>query len=67
MFEMLPQSEGNIVGIRATGTLTDADYAELMPKLEALLVEHKRIRMLVDLGFDKRTLSRGLFGFNSLA
>ena len=53
MFEVLPQSEGKIVGIRATGTLTDADYADLMPKLEERIVEHRRIRLLVDLeGFE---------------
>ena len=53
MFEVLPQSEGKIVGIRATCTLTDADYADLMPKLEERIVEHRRIRLLVDLeGFE---------------
>ena len=53
MFEMLPQSEGKIVGVRATGKLTDADYAALMPFLEERIAEHKQIRMLVDLdGFE---------------
>lgn len=53
MFEILSESEGKVVGVRATGKLTDADYAELMPKLETLIAEHKRIRLLVDMeGFE---------------
>ncbi|MBL6957447.1 MAG: STAS/SEC14 domain-containing protein [Rhodospirillales bacterium] len=53
MFEMLPQSNGKIVGIRATGKLTDADYQEFMPELELLIEEHGSICLLVDLeGFD---------------
>jgi hypothetical protein len=54
MFEYLPESAGNVVGIRATGKLTDADYKNvLMPKLEKMFAEFGRLRLLfyMDEGF----------------
>ena len=43
----MPESEGNILGIRATGRLTEADYQEvLIPSLEALIKKHGKIRLL---------------------
>ena len=53
MFELLPQSAGNVVGIKATGRLTDADYREFMPRLEAIIGKFGALRRLVDLeGFE---------------
>ena len=47
MFEYLPEGAGNVVGVRATGTLTDADYKNvLMPKLEKMFAEFGRLRLL---------------------
>ena len=50
MIEFLPQSEGNAVGIKVSGTLTHEDYQEMIPKLESLLKQHDKINMLVQLG-----------------
>lgn len=49
MFEFLPESEGRFVALKAAGRLTDRDYKETIPKLEALIKEHGPIRLLVDL------------------
>jgi hypothetical protein len=34
------------VGLRVSGTLHEADYAELLPKLEDLFRQHGRLRLL---------------------
>jgi len=53
MFEVLPSTQDNIVGIHAIGKLTDADYQTILPGIEQRITEHHRIRMLVDLeGFE---------------
>ena len=46
MFQVMPESDGKIMGIRATGKLTDQDYQVLIPKLEALIKQHGKIRLL---------------------
>ena len=47
MIEIMKESEGNIVGIRATGTLTTADYDQvLIPKLEELSRQFDGLRAL---------------------
>jgi len=54
MIELMPESTGNIVGIRATGTLTGADYEKVfIPRLEELFGEYGRLRILLymDEGF----------------
>ena len=30
MFQIMPESEGKIIGLRATGKLTDQDYQEVL-------------------------------------
>lgn len=53
MFTMLPESDGNIVGVRAEGKLTDADYKAFLPRLEEIIAAQGPIRMLVDMeGFE---------------
>ena len=48
MIEFMPESKGNVIGIRATGTLTDADYKKvLIPRLEQLLAEYSRLRVIL--------------------
>ncbi len=48
MIELMPESAGNIVGIKATGTLTGADYENvLIPRLEELFGEYRRLRILL--------------------
>lgn len=46
MIEFLDRSHANIVGLRASGTLHEQDYAEFLPKLEALFAQHGKLRVL---------------------
>jgi hypothetical protein len=50
MFEVMKESEGNVIGVRMSGTAHKADYGELVPKVEALARQFGDIRMLCDLG-----------------
>ncbi len=50
MFDVLPESEGRRVFVKASGKLTDADYKALIPQLEAAIDRHGSIRLLVDMG-----------------
>jgi hypothetical protein len=44
MFQIIPESEGKIIGLRDTGKLTDQDYQEvLIPSLEALINQHAKV------------------------
>ena len=47
MIEFMPESGGNVVGVKASGKLTDADYEQtLIPKLEAAFRQHGRLNLL---------------------
>lgn len=47
MFEFLPESSGNLLGVKAHGKLTDQDYKEhLIPKFEALFKQHGKLKVL---------------------
>jgi SpoIIAA-like len=47
MIEFMPESTGPVVGIRATGTLTPADYQDLLiPQLDRLFEQYGKLRML---------------------
>ena len=51
MITILPNSEGNTLIIEASGKLTSEDYEEFfLPKLDALIKEHGRIRVVFYLG-----------------
>lgn len=53
MFEILPESKGNLLAIKASGKLTANDYEQvLLPKLEHLFKQHKRLKMLVEFSDD---------------
>ena len=55
MIEILPESSGKLLGVRATDRLTDKDYLEvLIPGLEAVIKKYGKIRLLcfMDEGFD---------------
>jgi SpoIIAA-like len=48
MIEFMPESKGSLVGVRAGGKLTDADYKEvLIPRLETLFHQHGKLRVLI--------------------
>ncbi len=49
MFVVLPESNGNMVGIGVSGTLRDADYGAFLPVLDDLIDEHGPLRVLLDL------------------
>jgi hypothetical protein len=55
MFEIMSESAGNILGVRATGKLTDEDYKNtFLPKLASVLKEHDSANLLLfcDEGFE---------------
>lgn len=48
MFEIMPESDGKTVGVRASGKLTDHDYRDfLVPKLEALFERYESLDVLI--------------------
>jgi hypothetical protein len=49
MFQELAESQGNVIGYKAIGKLTDDDYKEMVPKLDQLIEEKGNIRMLLQL------------------
>ncbi|NQV85045.1 MAG: STAS/SEC14 domain-containing protein [Rhodospirillales bacterium] len=49
MFKVLPESKGRRLYVRASGTLTDDDYKELMPRMEKAIDEFGRLRLFVDM------------------
>ncbi len=49
MIELLEGSEGKVIGIHASGRLSDSDYKTFIPKIEEQIDEHGRIRLLVDM------------------
>jgi SpoIIAA-like len=51
MIKVQPESERNILVVRAEAKLTDQDYKEvLIPRLEAIIREHGKARLLLDMG-----------------
>ncbi len=55
MLEVMPESQGKILWLRAAGKLTDRDYREVfVPRLEAVLREHGKARVLFHLDPDFR-------------
>ncbi len=53
MLEVMPESTGRILWLRAAGKLTDRDYREVfVPRLEAVIREHGKARVLFHLDPD---------------
>ncbi len=51
MIKVQPESERNILVVRAEARLTDQDYKEvLIPRLEAIIREYGKARLLLDMG-----------------
>lgn len=47
MIEILTGSEGNILGVKASGQLTDEDYEKvLIPRLEEVIFRDRRVRVI---------------------
>jgi hypothetical protein len=53
MIEVMEESRGKVVGLHVTGKLVEADYGQILPKLEALFREHGKLGVLfyADEGF----------------
>ncbi len=72
MLEILPESEANILGVKATGTLTSREIHEvLVPRLKALIQEHGQVRVLFSLdkdiqGLELEALQQDGFGRQEL-
>ncbi len=49
MFEILPESDGPYLSVKARGTLTHGAYAALEPELERRIAEHGKISALFDI------------------
>ena len=53
MIEVLSESEGNILVLKALGKLTDKDYKELLiPRLESIIHEYGKAQLLLEMGDD---------------
>jgi hypothetical protein len=49
MVEVLPDSKGNILALRARGLLTHQDYRRvIIPRLEAMIRGHGKVRFLLE-------------------
>ena len=60
MLQIMPESQGNIIGLRIAGKLTDRDYQEiLIPNLEALMHRHGKVRLLCCLDEDFAGMEAG--------
>ena len=47
MIEILPESQGNLIAVKASGKVTDQDYKEiLIPKADRVLAENDRANFL---------------------
>ncbi|MBD3885679.1 STAS/SEC14 domain-containing protein [Phormidium tenue FACHB-886] len=64
MYQILDESSGRVIGIKLSGTLTEAEYQTLIQLIEAFIIEHGRARMVWHLEeFEGETLDplwRGL-------
>ena len=49
MFEILPESHGNRIALKASGKLTHADYQNLTPLLESQIAESGPLSALMDI------------------
>jgi hypothetical protein len=55
MLGVMPESAGKILWLRASGKLTEGDYREVfLPRLETVIREHGRVRLLFQLEPDFR-------------
>lgn len=49
MLEVLPESDGNVIGVRVHGEMTGGECSSLAVRIEELVKEHKSVRLLLDL------------------
>lgn len=47
MIEVLPESQGNTIGIKCSGKITAAEYERvIIPRIEAIIQEHGKARLM---------------------
>lgn len=63
MYHILPESKGDVVGIRIEGYVRAEDYKTLLPFLEERIIQHGMIRVLLDLRDFKSIKLSGLVYF----
>ena len=49
MFEIMDESSGKLLGVRAQGVIKRTDYDELVPECEKLIKEKGSMSMLIDM------------------
>lgn len=49
MYKITREGPDNVIEVRATGLLEEADYNHLLPKLRAAIEKHDRIRVLLEM------------------
>jgi hypothetical protein len=49
MIKRMAESSGNVLGYKCVGTITAADYQEMVPEVRALIEKEGKIRLLFDL------------------
>ena len=47
MYDLLPQTEGNVLGVRVGGTITGDDYERFRPVIDARVREYGAVRILI--------------------
>lgn len=73
LFEVLPESDGRWVFVKASGKLTDADYKALVPQREGAIDKHASIRLVGDQRWEELSakaldrVTRGEFRYFGLA
>ncbi len=60
MYHILPESQGNIIGICVEERMHAEDYATLLPYMKDLIIKHGTIRILADLRKYKGIEMRGI-------
>lgn len=47
MYELLPQTEGNVLGVRVSGTITGDDYEHFRPVIDERVRRHGKVHLLI--------------------
>ena len=47
MYELPPQTEGNVLGVRVSGTVTGDDYERFRPVIDERVRQHGKVRLLI--------------------
>ncbi len=48
MIELLPETEGNVVGLRLAGEIGASDYEEMPPELDRIVSNYAGVRIMLD-------------------